>query len=134
MDIVKEVKKLNLPEGRYVVFGSGPLHVHGIRESKDIDILATEEVFESLRKTGEWQEVVRPNGVRVLLKGKYDIGKSWHSDNYHPTTQMLIDTAETIDGVPFANLNEVLKWKKGRGTPKDKRDVELMENYLLKRK
>jgi hypothetical protein len=52
MEIIKEVKSLNLPIGQYVVFGSGPLQIHGIRESNDVDLLVLPGLFEKLKGEG----------------------------------------------------------------------------------
>ncbi len=45
MNIVKEVKSLGLPEGEYAVFGSGPLAVHKIRDTRDIDLLVSPKLY-----------------------------------------------------------------------------------------
>lgn len=42
----------------------------------------------------------------------------------------LIKEAEIIGGLAFVNLKEVLKWKRIRGKEKDKKDIEIIENYL----
>ena len=39
-----ELKKLNLPNDKYAVFGSGPLAIYGIRDSEDIDIIVKSEL------------------------------------------------------------------------------------------
>jgi hypothetical protein len=46
----------------------------------------------------------------------------------------LIRNAEIIDGVPFIKLDELIKFKKALGRDKDKKDVELIEQYLIKTK
>lgn len=45
----------------------------------------------------------------------------------------LIRNSEIIEGVPFVRLEEVLKWKKLRMSPKDTGDIELIENFLSKK-
>jgi hypothetical protein len=40
-DIINKVKPLNLPKGQYVVFGSCPMALAGLREAGDIDMLVT---------------------------------------------------------------------------------------------
>lgn len=37
--LLAELKELNLPPDKYAIFGSGPLAVHNIKESEDIDII-----------------------------------------------------------------------------------------------
>jgi hypothetical protein len=46
MNIVEEMKKLKFPQGQYVIVGSGPLVVRGIRETNDIDIVVSPKLFE----------------------------------------------------------------------------------------
>jgi len=54
-------------------------------------------------------------------------GSRWRAGDI----KKLIAEAEIIDDLPFVKLEDVLKWKKlcNRGE-KDKRDIELIENYL----
>jgi hypothetical protein len=37
-----------------------------------------------------------------------------------------------IDGIPFASLEEVRKWKIASGRPKDIADIKLIDEYLQK--
>ena len=39
-DLFQKVKELNLPKGKYALFGSAPMGLRGIRECHDIDIIA----------------------------------------------------------------------------------------------
>lgn len=133
MEIIREVKSLNLPEGKYVVFGSGPLQVHGIRQSSDIDILTTPELYDRLKNQG-WDEGrwEPPYPGSYLYRGNFQIVNNWNYGVYNPDPRQLIDTAEIIDGVPFVPLQEVLLWKRAFGREKDKEDIRLIEEYLSK--
>lgn len=51
---------------------------------------------------------------------------------YTPDPQYLIDNAEIINGVPFVKLEEVIKWKKAFGRPKDLEDIKRIEEFLKK--
>lgn len=130
MNIFEKVKSLNLPLGKYVVFGSGPMAVHGIRENHDIDILAIPEVYEQLKLDSNWHEKTWPSGDICLEKEDFEITNKWKFDSYEPDIQKLIDEAEVINGVPFVKLEEVLAWKKVRGKEKDLKDIQLIEDYL----
>jgi hypothetical protein len=46
--ILKVLKKLNLPQNQYVVWGSGPLAIRAIRENKDIDLLVPKQLWNQL--------------------------------------------------------------------------------------
>ncbi len=128
-DIVGKTKELALHEGSYVVFGSCPLAVAGIREANDVDMLVSEEVFAQLQETG-WEIEYKGTGDNPLVKGVFDIHKSWDFSSYSPTLEQLLATATIVDGVPIASLDEVRKWKVASGRPKDLVDIELIDNYL----
>ncbi len=129
MTIFDKVKALNLPTGQYVVFGSGPLAAHGIRESRDVDLLITESLYEKLRNNGreegEWSD-----GGQYLMQNDAEAYNSWNYGNYNPSPEEIIKKAEMIEGIPFAPLVEVLKWKRSYGRPKDLADVKLIEGFL----
>ena len=132
MNIIKEVKALNLPKGEYIVFGSGPMSVHRIRDVRDIDLFVSPDLYQQLKLRG-WEEKTRESGDKYLTHKNVEVGKDWDYGSYNPSLKDLLETAEVIDGVPFANLEEVLKWKKALGRDKDKKDIGLIEDYLAKR-
>ena len=127
--IIDAVKSLNLPEGSYVVFGSCPLAIAGLRDAGDIDMLVSDETLEMLRGLG-WQEVDKGKDDKPLTHDVFEAHNSWKFSAYHPTLEHLLGTAIFIDGIPFASLEEVRKWKVASGRPKDFSDVELIDGYL----
>lgn len=131
MDIFAEVKRLNLPLGQYVVFGSGPLMAHGIRDTTDVDLFVTPSLYQTLKADG-WaeKELTGPNGGLYLVSGIYEAYDTWPCGDYDPTPEAIIAAADLIQGVPFTPLAEVLKWKRAFGRPKDAADVELIEHHL----
>ena len=131
MNIVEEIKSLDLPKGEYVVFGSGPLAIHKIRDTHDIDLLVSPELYQELKKRG-WEEKVWKSGSKYLAYRNVEAGQDWDHGSYNPSLEDLLASAETFDGVPFANLEEVTRWKKVFGRDKDKRDIELINSYLKK--
>ncbi len=124
---------MNWPEGSYVVFGSGPMAVAGIRESSDIDLLVSDELAKQLKADG-WQEIEKTPNDKPLVQGDFEAHKSWEFSSYKPTLEHLLSTATVIDGVPFASLQEVRKWKTASARPKDLTDIKLIDNYLAKKK
>jgi hypothetical protein len=134
MNIFEEVKKLNLPMEEYVVVGSGPMVAREIRDFKDIDILVSEKLYDELIKSG-W-EIVEVEGVggkfKVLKKDIFEVNTTlWHGD-YKPDNKNLINQAEIICGVPFLQIEELIKFKTALGREKDLKDIELINNYLKK--
>ncbi len=132
MDILNQVSELNLPLGKYAIFGSGPMAIHGIRDSQDIDLIVISSLYEDLLFSG-WQEEGN-GGNRHLVKGNIEIFDKWDFENYYPNPEQLINEAEIINGVAVIQLSEVIKWKNAFGRDKDLADVKLIQNYLLTKK
>ncbi len=128
-EIIGKVKALHLPEGSYVVFGSCPLAIAGIREANDIDLLVSKETLAKLREDG-WQELRKGPKDIPLTYSVYEAHDNWDFTVYSPTLSQLLSTATAIDGVPFASLEEVRKWKVASGSPKHLADVELIDRHL----
>ncbi|PIR87279.1 MAG: hypothetical protein COU11_01270 [Candidatus Harrisonbacteria bacterium CG10_big_fil_rev_8_21_14_0_10_49_15] len=127
-EIIDKTKILNFPKDSYVVFGSCPLAAAGIREANDIDFLVSEELFAKLQKAG-WEELDKGKKDKPLTKDMFEAHKSWEFSSYNPTLEHLLSTAQVIDGVPFASLEEVRKWKAASGRPKDLIDIDLIDKY-----
>jgi hypothetical protein len=128
--IFEEVKSLNLPAGKYVVVGSGPMVVKGLREFNDIDILVNEDVFEKLSKEPGWKLSKGEAGRKVLKKDIFEIDKIFWCKDYQPDTNELIKNAEMINGIPFLPLSELIKFKEQLGRRKDLQDIKLINSYL----
>lgn len=128
-EIVSKVKSLNLPKGSYIVFGSCPMTVAGIREAGDIDLLVSKELFKELEVSG-WKQIEKSPNDKPLIKNEFEAHPHWDFSSYKPTLKHLLETADIVDNIPFASLSEVLKWKTASGRPKDVVDIKLIEEYL----
>ncbi len=133
MDLINKIKQLNLPFGKYIVFGSGPLQAHGIRKTRDIDLLVLPELYNQLQQEG-WEERSWETQLqgRYLYKDNMEVVDNWTYGEYNPDPKWLIENAEIIDGIPFAPLEEVIKWKSAYGRDKDIVDIKLIEEYLVR--
>ena len=105
----------------------------GIREASDIDMLVAEEVFAQLKDAG-WQVLDKGDEDKPLTYDVFEAHHKWNLSSYKPTLKHLLSTAEMIDGIPFAALEEVRKWKVSSGRSKDLIDIKLIEDYLAKKK
>src|SRR3989338_6133729 len=102
-DIIKNMKKLGLPAGSYVVFGSAPLALAGLREANDIDLLVTPELYAKLEEQG-WQKIQKSPHDTPLVRDVFEAHDNWNFSSYNPTLSHLLATATVVDGVPFASL------------------------------
>jgi len=130
-EIIAKAKTLNLPEHSYIVFGSCPMAAAGLREANDIDMLVSDSAFRELSRRG-WQELQKGPDDKPLVFDVFEAHPNWNFSSYKPTLEHLLATADVIDGVPFASLDEVRKWKVSSGRPKDLVDTELIDKYLAK--
>lgn len=124
------VKGLNLPKGKYALFGSAPLGIRGLRECHDIDIIVTQELWNQYRYKPEWKLKKITGGgndFEGLRNDNIELWKDWWPGW---DIKKLIQEAEIIEGLPFVRMGQVLKWKKFIARKKDLEDVELIENYL----
>jgi hypothetical protein len=127
--LLGEVRALGLPAGNFVLFGSAPLLVRGIvPPTGDVDVLARGPAWEAARALGP--TVRLPHyGVDVvrLLDGRIEIGTVWGIGDVD--VDDLIDSAEVIDGLPFAGLAHVRAYKEVAGRAKDREHLRLLDAW-----
>jgi len=132
--LLNKVRKLDLPSGEYVVIGSGVLAVRGIREARDIDILASPTLFKELTEKG-WRKKIFFKGVlyrQAIENDGVEVYSNTWIGKYRPRTEDILKRAEMIEGVPFTAVSDFLDFKKNLGREKDLHDVEMLEEYLVK--
>jgi hypothetical protein len=132
MNIFEKVKSLNLPPEQYVIIGSGIMDALGIRQAHDVDLAVLPELHQKMREGGEWVEEERFGRI-FLTKDSIESNPELSWDQYPTTTEQAIATATIIEGIPFMNLQELIKFKLALGREKDFKDIELIKNYLLKK-
>lgn len=129
-EIVAKVQRLGLPEGKYIVYGSGPLAAAGIREAGDVDLYVTTDLLENLKSQG-WKKITKGPGDEPYTYDVFEAHDNWDFSPYAPKLSALLKTATQVDGVPFASLEEVRKWKVASGGPKHLADVKLIDLYFM---
>lgn len=82
-----------------------------------------------MKKAG-WQQIDKGPGYTPLTHDVFEAHNNWEFSPYSPTLIDLLRDAMEIDGVTFASLTEVRKWKAGSGGPKHLADIELIDAYL----
>ncbi len=135
MDIFTEVKKLNFPADQYIVVGSGIMHAKGIRETNDLDIIVTPELFEQCKAEGwevlPWTKESIP-GKDWLKKGNVEVYVQLSRKTGGISAEELLKDAEIISDVPFITLETLIDFKREYGRPKDFEDIKVIEEYLAK--
>lgn len=128
------LQKLGLNPDNSVVIGSGILQALGIRNSKDIDLVTSQEMFDSLSKSGNFS-VTKNHGRNILKDDLFEIGTEWNVLGKSYKFENFLDDSIVIEGVRYITLDFLLKAKKswineGSARKKDIEDVKLIEKYI----
>jgi hypothetical protein len=129
MNIFEEIHNLNFSAESYVVIGGAAMAARSIKETNDIDIVVTPDVFEFCKQNG-WEYHSRPNGKPGLSKGVVELYLDVNCGKFNPSFQELRSRAEIINGVPICSLEDLLSFKTEYARQKDIQDIELIESYL----
>jgi len=129
--LLEEFKKLNLPDGEYVIYGSGPLGVRGIRDVHDLDVVVTDGLYKKLLEKYSGKEV-NDGKKRFIKLGKIELIPASYS--LIKDVKKTIANADVINGLKFVKLEYLLKWKRKMGRQKDFGDIKLIKNYLKSRR
>lgn len=133
MKIFEAVRELSFPEGKYIVVGSGILAAKGIRETNDLDIIVTPDLFEKLKSEGweihPWTKASIP-GKEWLKKDNVEIYVQLSRKTGGISAQELLENAEIIENIPFITLEQLIDFKREYGRPKDFDDIKMIEACL----
>ncbi len=129
---LENLKKLNLPTDQYVVIGSGPLAVRGIREAKDIDIMVTDSLWDEMIK--KYQVISNDFGVEcICLENDIEIVNpkdSIFGNSVIVPKDEIFEKGDILDGIKFMSLEHLKKIKIEIGREKDLQDINLIDNFL----
>ena len=122
---LEALRALGLSEGQYLIWGSGPLAMRGLRLGRDVDLLVTRDVWEKLAQKHE----VGGEKKNVILLREVEV---WGDCmNLTGRVDEMIEDCDWIEGFPFMKLGYVVEWKRWLGREKDLRDVALIEEHLM---
>jgi len=134
MEIKNKLIELGLNSDNAVVIGSGILNVLNLRESKDIDVVVTEEKYKELFDNSRFKKE-QNHGREILNDDLFEIGTSWTVVGKTWKFDDLLDHSTMINGVRYNTVEFLLDAKRrwiadGEGRQNDIDDVKLMEQYL----
>ncbi|PIP24017.1 MAG: hypothetical protein COX90_01025 [Candidatus Nealsonbacteria bacterium CG_4_10_14_0_2_um_filter_38_17] len=131
-ELLSEFKKLAFPEGKYVIYDSGPLGARGIRRVHDLDVVVTNDLYQELLK--KYPET-RKDATKFLRIVKFitigNIEVIPADCSLIENIEKSIKEADIIEGIRFVRLKDLVIWKRKMARPKDFEDIKLIENYLM---
>jgi hypothetical protein len=130
----KALQKLGLNPNNSLIVGSGILQALGIRNSQDIDVVASQEIFDHLKKSGNFR-VAEDHGREILRNDSFEIGTEWDVLDKPYRFEDFVNDSIVINGVRFITIDFLYKakksWVEGNyARPKDIEDVRLIEKYM----
>ncbi len=128
-EVIARILALQLPATQYVVVGGAALSIRDLRETDDIDLVVTPDLFSSLLRSG-WSSKPRPNGKPGLRYDCFEAYLDVNSDGFSRSTPWLMEHAEVLHGIPCVDLETLIGWKRTYGRDKDLRDVEILEALI----
>lgn len=128
--LIRWLHRSGLDPDHFVVFGSAPLLAHGLRsEVRDLDVLARGEVWRKVSEAGELAKgTITGDEVRQFCDGRIHFTERWISPEWD--TDKLIDEADIFDGLRFARLSEVRRYKDDLARAKDSTDRRRLRELL----
>ncbi len=124
-EVQEKVSRLKLPTNDYVLFGSLPLLAHGLLErANDIDILARASAWEQAQTFSKAE--LAPMGEWRVNLDDIEIYNAWLGMD----VDVIINRAVFIDGLPYADLKDVLGFKQKLNRPKDAEHIRRIQMFL----
>lgn len=128
------LQKIGLTADNAVVIGSGILQALGIRQSNDIDIVASQAEYDRLKTSGKFSTHKTQYKKEVLTDELFEIGTSWDILGKNYRFDDLKKESVVIDNVRYITLDFLYKIKTSwiaekTVRPKDIADLRLIEEY-----
>lgn len=132
INVIEIIKSLNFPQSKYIIIGGAAMAIRDLKETRDIDILVSEKFLEELKQKSAWEfhpRIIASEKPGLINKDKtVELYPSIAQDTL--TFSDLKSKEEIIEGVPFANLIDIIKIKEFYNREKDLKDIELIRTYL----
>lgn len=122
---IEMVHRLGLKRGSYVVIGGAVLEILNLRETSDVDLVVSDEVYAQYRDDKKWAEYVQDNGKKVLSHDGYNLMHTWMGNNL----KHLLHQSFEVEKIAFMSINELIEAKRHLGRKKDLEDIMLLEEY-----
>jgi len=122
---IEMIHRLGLKRGSYVVIGGAVLEVLNLRETSDVDLVVSDDVYAHYRDERNWTEYVQDNGKKVLSHDGYNLMHTWMGNSL----KHLQHHSFEVEKVAFMGVDELIEAKRHLGRKKDLEDIMLLEGY-----
>lgn len=127
LDLIDELRQLDLPEGHWALFGSGPLLLRGwIQRVNDLDVITRGPAWDHARTLGRQVPLADGNSIVEVGDG-ITVGSSWAFGDFN--IDSLIETAEMIEAIPCVRLEHIIEYKRIADRPRDRQHLAVIEDH-----
>lgn len=125
-EVMEALARLSLPQGHWAVHASAVLVLHGlVDEAGDVDVIARGPAWQQALRLGD----PKPGKMDLCVavpELRVEVWSGWMDEDI----DMLVDTAESVNGVPCVSLPAVLRFKEAAGRPKDAAHAAALRQHL----
>lgn len=125
---IEMVQRLALPAHEYVVIGGGVMEALGLRDTNDVDIVVSSELYSAYTSKG-WKEYIQDDGKHILSHHGYQLMETYVGKKLND----LFPRSFEKDGVRFMSVEDLIACKRKIGRQKDIDDIKLLNEHLAKR-
>lgn len=133
-DFRKRLLEVGVDSKNGVVIGSGILQALKLRDSNDIDIVVSDDIYNQLKDTHNF-EVKTVFGREILKNDIFEIGTDWFVLEQSYKFEDLKKNSLVIEGIRYITISFLYRvkqsWiKETNARQKDIDDIELIDLYL----
>lgn len=130
-EIIDEVQSLDWPTDKFIVFSGAVLALHDIRETSDIDIVVSDDLFSLCQESDEWKPGKQERQETAFLeKGIIEVASRLDWKDYSTTLAEAKEREDIISGIPCMSLPDLLAFKQAMNRSKDRDDIMLIKKHL----
>jgi hypothetical protein len=126
--LAQRLLDFEFPERHWALFGSGPLLLRGwIAEIGDVDVFARGPALEIAEKLGAAEPIGDAGNELIRIGKDVTVMKTWP---FGPAgLDTMIETAETIEGIPCVRLEYLVAYMEMFDRPKDRDRLAVIEAH-----
>ena len=119
------IHDLKIETDQYIVVGGAVLALLHLRDTHDVDLVVSSDVYEKFRGQKHWREFVWSSGKKVLVHEQYTLMKTWMGQSLG----QLRHDQQVINGISCVSTDRLVDAKRKIGRRKDFSDIALLQSH-----
>ena len=119
------IHDLKIETDQYIAVGGAVLALLHLRDTHDVDLVVSSDVYEKFRGQKHWREFVWSSGKKVLVHEQYTLMKTWMGQSLG----QLRRDQQVINGISCVSTDRLVDAKRKIGRRKDFSDIALLQSH-----